>query len=121
MAFYRETPVKAIRKPRICLGCRKTIEVGHRAINCAGNLDGDFWSGTYHNDCRNAEVALNDLHDVRYPYDEWNVLSEMEWDDWPWLIDKFPTVAARMGITTERFDKINAEYQQRYAFRRAQS
>lgn len=120
MAFYRETPVKAVRKPRQCLGCRKIIKVGQPATDCAGQHEGDFWSGSFHPDCRDAEVALNELHRIHL-YGEWNALSEIEWDDWPWLIEKFPTVAERMGITTERFDKINAEWQRLYGFRRAQA
>jgi len=118
MAFYRETPVKAIRKPRSCIACHRTIEVGHPALDCAGYYEGDFWSATYHAECREAEVALNKVYDL--PGGEWvNLGSDMDWEDWPWLIEKFPTVAERMGITTERFDRVNTDYQQRHSFWRS--
>ena len=105
MGFYRENVIKAVRKERRCYGCSRTIVVGAPAVDCAGNYDGEFWSATYHDDCRKAEVALNDLHDSYL--DEWmNLDADMEWEDWPWLIDTFPTVAERMGITKERHDKI---------------
>tara|TARA_R100001132_G_C3272385_1_gene94389 strand:- start:3185 stop:3568 length:384 start_codon:yes stop_codon:yes gene_type:complete len=112
--FYRETPIKAVRKARRCTGCRKTIAVGEEALNCVGNSGDGFWSGTYHKDCREAEVALNDLHDIRYP-DEWNNLADdMPWEDWPWLIENFPAVAERMGITAERHDEIAEQHRVRW-------
>lgn len=111
MSFYRETVVAAVRKPRSCYGCCRQIETGEPAVNCAGKYDGEFWSATYHDDCRKAEIALNDLHDT-YP-DEWmNLGADMEWEDWPWLIEKFPDVAARMNITTARFEEIERHHEE---------
>lgn len=108
MSFYNERIVKAIRKARGCDGCGTKLQVGETALACSGIGEDGFWSATYHNECRKAEEGLNELHDVRFG-DEWMPLSYMEWDDWPWLIEKFPTVAARMKITTERFDEVQAE------------
>lgn len=108
MSFYSEVPLKAIRKARPCDGCGVKIEVGEPALACAGKHD-DFWSATYHNDCRAAELALNNIHGC-WGGDDWmNLGSDMDWDDWPWLIAEHPTVAARMNITTERFNEIEAE------------
>lgn len=112
MSFYSETPIKAVRKARRCSACDVQIEVGEPALKCSGSYDG-FWSGTYHLDCRNAECALNKRHGCSGGED-WLILSEhMEWDDWPWLIKKFPTVAARMNITIQRYLKIRDEHESR--------
>ena len=102
MSFYRETIVKAVRKPRQCIGCCATVNVGEPALDCSGHYNGDFWSATYHQECRAAECALNDLHDLRSG-DDWMGLSDIEWDDWPWLIAEHPVVAGRMKVTTERY------------------
>lgn len=118
MSFYSEKLVRSVRKARRCMGCCRTIEVGSSALECAGVWEGDFWSGTYHTDCRAAELALNKLHDLYA--DEWMSLDDMERDDWPWLIEVFPAVAERKGITTERFNEAEAEQQRRRdAFRKA--
>lgn len=106
MTFYRETTIKAVRKPRQCLGCLRMIAVGETALNVAGHFDGDFWSGSFHHECRAAEVALNELNRTRW--DEWQNLSEIEWDDWQWLLDGHPVVASRMGVTAEKLEEANA-------------
>jgi hypothetical protein len=115
MTFYTERSVKAIRKPRPCSSCGIRVERGSSALICTGNHDG-FWSGTFHVDCREVEVALNALYD-NYSGDDWMSLTDIEWDDWPWLIADHPTVAARMGITTERFEKVQAEHEARRGLR----
>lgn len=108
MSFYSERTIKSVRKARACSGCNRKIEVGETALECSGKSD-DFWSGTYHHGCRAAEIALNELHEVWGGNDWMNLGSDMEWEDWPWLIEAFPNVAARMGITTERFISIRDE------------
>lgn len=109
MSFYSEKTVKSVRKARACLGCGVRIEAGETALGCAGHDDGQFWSGIYHHDCREAEIGLNMLHDV-YAGDDWmNLGDDMEWEDWPWLIEKYPAVAARMKITTKRFEGVRDE------------
>ena len=108
MGFYSQTPINAIRKARQCDGCGRLVETGCSALKCAGVEDGQFWSATYHNDCRSAEIALNELHDIRFD-DEWMPLSDIDWEDYPWLIKGFPEVAARMNITLERFERIQRE------------
>lgn len=109
MSFYSERSIKAVRKARACNGCGVRLEVGEPALGCAGHYDGEFWSAAYHHDCRAAEIGLNDLHDVRPGYDWMNLADDMEWEDWPWLIETFPDVAERMKITTERFEKVRDE------------
>lgn len=104
MSFYRETSVKAVRKARPCLGCGCMIAVGEAALDVAGHYEGDFWSGSFHHECRAAEVALNDLHEV-YP-GEWMNLGDIEWDDWEWLLADHPVTAARMGITAEKLQEV---------------
>lgn len=100
MSFYREAPIKAIRNPRPCLACGQRIGRGEPALGCSGIWEGDFWSGTYHTDCRKAELALNDLHDTMRE-GEFFPLSDIDREDHPWLVEQFPKVAARMGIALE--------------------
>lgn len=107
MTFYRERQIKSVRKARRCTGCSDLIAVGQPALDCSGHYDGDFWSATFHSDCRAAELGLNKLHDTMH--DEWMSLDDMEWEDWPWLIEEFPAVAARMNITTEKYEEARAE------------
>lgn len=97
MTFATETNVKAVRKRHRCDGCGKRIEIGSPAVRWAGMTDGDFGAAIYHPDCRLAEIKLNDLLETQWG-DEWAALSEIDEEDWPWLIETFPAVAARMGI-----------------------
>jgi hypothetical protein len=108
VSFYRERRIKAVRKARPCIACGSRVEVGQPALDCSGHFDGDFWSATYHAECRRAEEGLNKIHETLWS-DEWLALSDMEWDDWPWLIVDHPVVAERMGITAARFEEVSAE------------
>lgn len=116
MSFYSERPIKAVRKTRACDGCGTPLAVGQPALKCSGNHDG-FWSGTYHLECREAEIALNKLHDC-WGGDDWmSLCHDLEWDDYPWLIEKFPAVAERKKVTTERYEEIRDEQERcRLAF-----
>lgn len=102
MTFASESAVRSVRKRHVCDGCGKFIDIGQPATRWAGLTDGDFGTAIYHPDCRAAEVALN-TEIVAWSYgDEWLGLSEIEDEDWPWLLEAHPAVAARMGITAER-------------------
>jgi hypothetical protein len=122
MSFYSERTIKSVRKARACQGCGVRIEAGETALGCSGHYDGQFWAGAYHHDCRTAETALNVLHDVRFG-DEWmNLCNDMEWEDWPWLIEEYPAVAERMKITAERFNEVRDEHEAcRLAFAKPRS
>jgi hypothetical protein len=92
--FAREQYVMATRKAHRCDACLQPIPAMSPAIRWAGMTDGEFASCIYHTDCREAEIALNDL---RGSYaDEWQSLADMEFEDMPWLAEAFPTVAARL-------------------------
>lgn len=97
MTFASETPVKSVRKRKRCDGCNTFVEVGEPAVRWAGLTDGDFGTAIYHPDCRATEIALNRLAGTRG--DEWMTLDEIEEEDWQWLVEDHPTVAARMGIS----------------------
>ena len=100
MSFVSETTVKAVRKRHRCEGCGKHIEIGEPAKRWAGMSDGDFVSVIYHPDFRAAEERMNELAGWRYG-DDWYLLNDdLGREDWPWLIEEFPAVAARMGITS---------------------
>lgn len=116
MTILAERLIKSVRKPRSCDGCCHIIARGDAAIYWVGLTDGEFGTLTYHPDCRVAEIALNHLKDSYY--DEWSSIADIEWDDWPWLIESHPTVAARRNITMARFAEIQAEQERcRAAFR----
>lgn len=100
MGFSSETKVNAVRKSRRCDACGKFVEIGQPAIKWAGTTDGDFGTLIYHPDCRAAELALNELHGT-WSNEDWIGLWDFDWDDADWLIDQFPEVAARKGITAD--------------------
>jgi hypothetical protein len=109
MSFYRERPIKSVRKPRRCAGCTSMIAAGSVALDISGKQwGGDFWSQTFHPECRAAEVELNKLHDTRYS-DDWAALADIDWEDWGWLLESFPIVAERMRITAERLNEVTEE------------
>lgn len=108
MSFYRETVVKAVRKRHRCDGCGKHIEIGEPANRWAGMTDGDFGSVIMHPECREAEIKLNDILGT-HSGDDWAGLLDIESEDWPWLLEEHPVVAARMGITAERITAVAAE------------
>lgn len=97
MSFFSETDIKAVRKRHRCAGCGKNIEIGEPAFRWTGTTDGEFDTATYHPECRKAEIALNELL-LFQDGDDWGALIEIDDEDRPWLIETFPTVAARMGF-----------------------
>ncbi len=95
MSFAREYPVKAIRKPRRCVGCGKMLIAGSPAVEWVGMSDGEFATATYHPDCREAEIALN--NNAGGSWDEWySLLNDRDTDDEAWLRTDFPSVAERI-------------------------
>ena len=85
------------------------IAIGDAALDVAGHWDGEFWNGSFHHECRATEVALNNLHGSFRP-DEWINLSEIDWEDWEWLLAEHPIVAARKGVTPERLREVKERY-----------
>lgn len=100
MSFCVVRSVKATRKPHKCVGCGKLIETSSPALYFKQVWEGEFDAGYYHIDCREAEVKLNELKDFRSG-DDWVSLCEVpnEPDDIAWLVQVYPIVAARMGLT----------------------
>lgn len=105
--YYSETPIKAARKQHYCHECGKPIEIGKPYLRCSGSSDGGFWTGKFHAECRAAVDDYN--HKNRSNWDDWYSLDEMDAEDWPWLLEKHPVVAARFGVTQARIDKSIAE------------
>lgn len=106
MSFTNEKAIKATRKDHRCIGCEHIIPAGSAAIRWSGMTDGDFSSVVYHTDCRAAEIDLNNAYDTRG--DEWMGLHEMEWEDWPWLLESYPAIAERRGVTMEKYREAEA-------------
>lgn len=103
MTFYSETDHKAA-KDHTCDACRRKISAGERYTRWTGNEDG-FASVAYHTDCRLAEIAYNKL--LESHWGEWASLSEVEIDDFDWLCDAFPSVAARFGWSMYDWREVN--------------
>lgn len=97
MSFTNEYAVKAVRKRYRCDICPVHIEAGEPAVRWAGMSDGEFYSSVFHPDCREAEVAYNELCGPNW--DEWYRLDEMEDDSHEWLIAEYPAVAERFGLS----------------------
>lgn len=106
--FYSEKIVK-VRKPRQCGGCCQMIEKDEQALTYSGKFDGEFGSFTLHPDCREAELAWNKMTGTYY--DEFVGLSDLDADEWEWLLAEFPNVAARKGVTAERIADHKADSQ----------
>lgn len=107
MSFVNERAVKAVRKAAQCCACLKQVEVGEPAIRWAGVSDGDFSSVIYHPDCREAEIALNKLHGTLW--DEWIAIWDLDWEDHRWLLETYPAVAERKGITLAEVEETERE------------
>ena len=105
--FFGERTVKSVRKARRCCACGQMIEVGSSAIDWSGLHEGVFEAVSYHVECRAAEIALNRLNETQY--DEWIGLADLEWEDWQFILDDHPTVAARLGLTQAKIDVTVAE------------
>lgn len=97
-AFFTHRDIKATRKDHRCTGCTKLIPAGANAWYFSTKYDGIFWDGHYHQECRAAELALNELHDNRG--DDFIGIQSIgdEPEDVDWLKDEYPVVAARMGF-----------------------
>ena len=102
MSFFSEKTVKAVRKRRACVACSQWIEISESAVNWTGLVDGEFSSVYYHPECRDAEVALNDLIDYRLG-DDWLPLYEAERDNYPWLHREHPLTYKRLIMTREQW------------------
>jgi hypothetical protein len=99
MNYGEERAIRATRAVHHCQGCDQEISAGSTAVRWSGLSDGGFMSVIYHPDCRQAEIMLNERND-RGP-DEWFDLSAWNQEDELWLSEKFPDVAARLGITNK--------------------
>jgi hypothetical protein len=85
--MYREVE-RTSQKRRICDACMKKIEAGDRYLSCVGVQDGQFWSASYHPDCRAWEVKLN--YRNGYDADEWMCLSDHVGDEGLGVLDGAP-------------------------------
>lgn len=102
MTFIAEKPVRAVRKRHVCEGCDNWIEIGEAAVNWCGVADGQFSSMYYHPECREAEVALNNLIDWRCG-DDWSRLCEADHEHHPWIKAEYPIAYKRMMMTREQW------------------
>jgi len=63
------------RKPHQCDACLKPINAGEKYLRAAGVSQGDFWNSTYHPECREWEIKVNN-EALGYFSDEWCALHE---------------------------------------------
>lgn len=95
--------VRAAKQHR-CDQCGKQIEAGEKHQYAAAVIDGDFGAYREHFECRDAWIALN--FDVRpgCPSEGTPFLvddDEVEPDEKAWMLEEFPSVAARLGWGAE--------------------
>jgi len=98
MGFVNEQRVGATRKDHQCAACRQIIPKGTAAQRWAGISDGQFNSAIFHEECREAEIVLNKMHDT--VWDEWLSLDDPAWleiDDLEFIIRNYPAVAERIS------------------------
>lgn len=105
--FYSNGAIKATRKPHFCEGCEQPIEIGTSAKYYAGKFEGEFYDCYFHPDCREAQVAWNDL--AGFDWDEhchlWHLYEnraepmffcDEHVDFSPTLAEKYPDVLRRL-------------------------
>ncbi len=108
MTVLHEGPVKATRKRHVCESCNQAIPIGRAATKWVGITDGQFYACYFHPECRVAEVAWNRM--MRLGWDEWcNLANDLEIDDWPWLLEEYPVVALRLGLSRVKYDEAMQE------------
>ena len=94
--FFSDRHVKKTKKQHPCIACGEAIPQSSAALYFATKWEGEFYTGYYHIECKEAEIALNDLHGLHGLHDEWMNLTDIESEDYAWLRDKYPVVAARI-------------------------
>lgn len=96
MTFSCETTHAAAKAHR-CDECPQPIEIGQRFVRWAGLTDGDFGTYKAHAECRAAVIEMNKNYGTSW--DEWVTLDDMEAEDYAWLREDHPVVAARFGLS----------------------
>lgn len=99
--FTSERKIKGVSKSHLCIACRNRIKARSPAIYFAMKCDGEIDTGYYHPDCRDAEIALN--HRLDTWGEDWTPLDNIRdgeegEQDWLWLVETFPDVAARFKV-----------------------
>ena len=84
------------RKAHVCDECGKSIPAGSKYFKLEGLWEGEFTTYRAHADCSDAVQHFNRLHGLCH--DECMALSDLDDDDWPELLKRFPEVAHRLGI-----------------------
>ena len=99
MSFSGVRMIKSCRKACRCLQCNRIIEVGQPKATLSGVYEGDFYSCDEHPECYAAAEEYGSA--PTWTSDARPMLCE-DIDrkyDGPWLLEEFPVVAARLGIT----------------------
>lgn len=87
--------VHECRKPRKCWQCNQMIAIGDRYRKTTW-ADGDVQTYSAHEDCHQAAEYYRKLADLT-SVDEFPYLDcDLEPEDFLWLHEKFPAVAARL-------------------------
>lgn len=70
------------------------MPVGESALYASGKYEGDFWTGHFHQECRAAEVVLNDEFGDGM---EWYPLNEFDQGDREFIRESHPIAYGRIA------------------------
>ena len=105
--WSRSTKITRTRKSHDCHHCDGVIEVGSRANKLAGVYDGVFFTVYTHEECQEAGDALA-IKSGNWGEDYLWLNQIDEHEDARFILERFPTVAARLPICA-RVARIDAE------------
>ena len=97
MTDFQSRSTVTARKDHRCEHCGKPISLGEPHFKSSGVFEGEFFSLREHTDCSEAWEAMRDLAGLSYDEPS-DFLRYHEWDEDSrgWLIEAYPTVAARL-------------------------
>ena len=86
------------RKPRLCHQCHRPIQAGEMYRRQVYK-EGDLYTYSAHVECDKAANRWAQLAGLSPTHDDWPILAnDLCLDDYGWIMQEFPIVAARFNI-----------------------
>lgn len=95
LEFFTEKRVKRASKEYRCDACHMPIKRGESYVYMTMKYEGEFETCSQHPECREAEVALADLHGLSGGHD-WIFLHDLDPEDREWVEANHPAAFARI-------------------------
>jgi len=99
--FHHERVIKSTRGVHVCEQCGTVIEIGSKAYHHAGVYWGDFYSSYQHVECQAAGNAYAEMTGCWGEDYMWFQHQLEDRDDELWLLENYPIVAGRLGLTQD--------------------